>query len=325
VPFLALLAAVVAALLWARPRSASRGARALWIAGSLVVPAALFALLAWRWYAHRPQPEPLATTPLFRGITYERDVRTTPRPMVAHVVTIDLTEPSLSFLVTPLEEGNGGVPRAMTTSEFLGRYHMKLAVNGDFFLPWWSDGPTDYYPHAGQPTDVLGMAISGRDVYGWQVTPYSSLVIAPGGGVSIVEITSPSQPFPPAVMAVSGKQILVDRGARTPACTASEQARVTHPRTAAALDRTGRKLLLFAIDGRQHGYSEGATLDDLATIILDHGGFRAMNMDGGGSTSLIVDDGEGGTRALNVPYHTRIPWRERPVANHLGVFVAPLD
>ena len=49
-----------------------------------------------------------------------------------------------------------------------------------------------------------------------------------------------------------------------------------------------------------------------------------MNLDGGGSTSIAIDDGRGGVRLLNSPIHTRIPWRERPVANHLGVFAEPL-
>ncbi len=325
--FLALLLAVVVVVLVAiaalrRPRE-RRG-----LGGALrrIAPYALVLVSAPLavafWYFHRPQPPPRREA-LFRGVSYERDVRTSPRPIVAHVVTIDLRDPAISFLVTPHDPARPGL-RAATTSQFLAAHHAQLAINGDFFLPWWSDGPDDFYPRAGDPTDALGASVSNGVVRGWQVTPYSALVFAPDGAVSIVEIRDASQALPPAKHAVSGKQMLLEEGEKTAAVSVPGQARVTHPRTAAALDRSGEKLLLFAVDGRQPGYSEGVTLGELADIVLEHGGHRALNLDGGGSTALVIDDGEGGVRQLNIPIHTRWPWRERPVANHLGVFAAPL-
>ncbi len=324
-PFVALLASVIVTLLLWRPGAGSRRRRTLWTTLAIVGPTLAAAGLAALWYFDRPDPPPLPRRALFRGITYERDVRSTPRPIVANVVTIDLRAPGISFLVTPLEPGSGGVARGRTTSQFLTRHHAQLAVNGDFFLPWWSDGPTDFYPHEGDPTDVLGLAVSGEDVYGWRVQPYSSLLFGADGSVTIAAGEDYRAPLPAAKMVLSGKAIVVDEGAITPACTASSQAKVTHPRTAAALDRSGDTLLLFVIDGRQHGYSEGVTLAELAQIILDHGGFRALNLDGGGSATLAIEDGQGGARPLNTPFHTRIPYRERPVPNHLGVFAERID
>jgi len=285
---------------------------------------ALAAASAVLWYFHRPQPPPRKEA-LFRGVSYERKVRQAPRPTVVHVVTIDLRTPSLSFFVTPRNPKGGMELRGATTSQFLLREQVQLAINGDFFLPWWSNGPNDFYPHAGDPVDALGVGVSRGEAYGRRVVPFSSLVFAENGAVSIIEITDPEAPFPPARHAISGKQIIVAEGERTAATRASEQARLRHPRTAAALDRSGDKLLLFAVDGRQPGYSEGASLDELATIVMEHGGFRAMNLDGGGSTSIAVADGAGGARLLNCPIHTRFPWRERYVANHLGVFAEPLS
>ena len=321
--FLALLAAVVVTLLVQRPLGLSRRGRALWIGAAIVGPSIVASGLAALWYFHRPQPGP-AREWLFRGVLFEQEVRTTPRPIVAHVVTIDLRDPGISFLVTPLDPSWGGVIRAQTTSQFLVRHGAQLAINGDFFLPWWSDGPTDFYPHEGEPTDVLGAAVSGKDAYGYRVTPYSALVIGRRNAASIVEVKDPFEALPPAEMVLSGKQIIVDGGAITPACTTPGQAKATHPRIAAALDRAGDHLILFVIDGRQPGYSEGATLEDLARIVIDHGGFRAVNLDGGGSSTLVIEDGRGGATPLNMPFHTRIPMRQRPVPNHLGVFAAPL-
>lgn len=318
VTFLALLASCMVAMLVFTPETRSRCARSLWIALAIVGQPLLAAGLTALWYFHRPTPPPFTSRPLFKGITYERDVRFTPRPIVTTIVTIDLHAPGLDFLVTPA--GKGGVVRGETVSAFLIRHNAQLAVNGDFFLPWWSDGPTDYYPLDGWPTDVLGLAVSGKDVYGWRVMPYASLLFHDDGTVSIEEGKGMGAPLPRARMVLSGRQILVDGGAITPICTASEQAKAKHPRTAAALDRTGKKLLFFAADGRQPGYSEGATFAELAQIIVDHGGYRALNLDGGGSTTIAIEDGEGGARVLNRAFHTRIPGRERPVANHLAIF-----
>ena len=146
----------------------------------------------------------------------------------------------------------------------------------------------------------------------------------PDARVITLGVGDVTQALPPARQAVSGKQLIVEGGRKTAAVSATEQARLAHPRTAAALDRAGRTLLLFAIDGRQAGYSQGATLDDLAGIVVDHGGHRALNLYGGGSTTLVIADGDGGARQLNIPIHTRWPWRERTVANHLGVRAKPL-
>jgi hypothetical protein len=321
--FLALLFAVLAAIAVLRPRRDRRGALGFVRA---IAPYAAVVLIApgviALWYFHRPQPASAKPSPLFRGVSYERDVRTSPRPVVAHVVRIDLREPSISFLVTP--HTPGGWLRGATTSQFLLANGVQLAINGDYFLPWWSEGLLDVYPQPGDPTDVLGASVSNGVLRGWQATPYTALVFGPDRSVSIVEITGPSQRLPPARQAVSGKQLLVDEGRKTAEASATPQARLAHPRTAAALDRSGRTLLLFAVDGRQPGYSEGITLDELAGLILEHGGHRALNLDGGGSTALVIDDGAGGARQLNIPIHTRWPWRERQVGNHLGVLAAPL-
>jgi exopolysaccharide biosynthesis protein len=79
------------------------------------------------------------------------------------------------------------------------------------------------------------------------------------------------------------------------------------------------------IDGRQPGVSEGVNLSEMAEIVLSHGGVDAMNMDGGGSSTLVMQDRDGQPRILNSPIHKNIPGEERPVGNHLGTFVQPVD
>lgn len=61
-----------------------------------------------------------------------------------------------------------------------------------------------------------------------------------------------------------------------------------HPRTAVAILKDG-KLLLVTIDGRQPTHSVGIGLDELAALLLELGAVDAMNLDGGGSTSMFLD------------------------------------
>jgi exopolysaccharide biosynthesis protein len=60
-----------------------------------------------------------------------------------------------------------------------------------------------------------------------------------------------------------------------------------HPRTAMGYTRDGR-LLILAVEGRNRGHAEGASLTDLAGILLGLGAVEALNLDGGGSSCLLV-------------------------------------
>jgi exopolysaccharide biosynthesis protein len=59
-------------------------------------------------------------------------------------------------------------------------------------------------------------------------------------------------------------------------------------RTAIAVDATGKKVFLVTVDGRQSGYSNGASLTDLASYLISKGAKYAINLDGGGSTTMVV-------------------------------------
>jgi len=60
------------------------------------------------------------------------------------------------------------------------------------------------------------------------------------------------------------------------------------PRSAIGLTRDG-KLLLVVIDGRRAYHSIGATLWEAATIMKQLGAVDALNLDGGGSTTLVIN------------------------------------
>ena len=60
------------------------------------------------------------------------------------------------------------------------------------------------------------------------------------------------------------------------------------PRTAVAVDSTGKRVFLVTVDGRQSRYSNGASLQDLGSYLISKGASAAINLDGGGSSTMVV-------------------------------------
>jgi hypothetical protein len=91
-----------------------------------------------------------------------------------------------------------------------------------------------------------------------------------------------------------------------------------HPRTAAGISRNGGHLILTVVDGRQMPYSDGMTLRELANLMLALGARDAINLDGGGSTTLVhvPRDSAGTLRVANRPSDTA---GERAVGDALAI------
>jgi exopolysaccharide biosynthesis protein len=124
------------------------------------------------------------------------------------------------------------------------------------------------------------------------------------------------------VQAVTGNHILMERGNPVGLNLDVRDSNRPYSRVAVAMDKAGEKLWLIAIDGKQPLYSEGSTLAELTKIIVDLGADSALNLDGGGSTTVVAATSEGAT-VLNAPAHTKLPMRERPIANHIGFYALP--
>ena len=267
------------------------------------------------WNAHRPLPVNEQILP-FQGVTYIRDVRSQPHPMVIDVVSIDLNAPGLRFLVTPGEPTDGYQLPSRTTSQFLRDFNVQLAINGDCCQHWYSRTPWDYYPHPGQGVNVEGFASSRGIVYSTSRPERPTLYISANNKASF------EKPADSIYNAISGLLMIIENGKSSPnlASSGSEITDTLEPRTAYALDKNASHLLLFTVDGRQAGYSEGASIAELVDIMLHYGGYTAMNVDGGGSTALVMQDANGWPVVLNSPIDSYIPGRERPVGNHLGIY-----
>ena len=84
-----------------------------------------------------------------------------------------------------------------------------------------------------------------------------------------------------------------------------------HPRTAVAKLKDG-KFLMVTVDGRQPGTSVGVNLQELAEMLLEFSAIDAMNLDGGGSTTMFV-----GGKVINQPSDKE---GERKVSDAILVF-----
>ena len=110
-------------------------------------------------------------------------------------------------------------------------------------------------------------------------------------------------------VAISGDRPLLYNGARTVINNT-----IAHPRTAVGIDADGRKLLILVVDGRS-AVSRGYTMVELADMMTALGAENAINLDGGGSSTMYSRNGTGGMAIVNEPSDGN----ERQVANAFGV------
>ena len=87
-----------------------------------------------------------------------------------------------------------------------------------------------------------------------------------------------------------------------------------HPRTAIAKLKTGQ-ILLVTVDGRQPGESIGMSLTMLADLLIEFGAAEAINLDGGGSTTMVIRN-----KLVNKPSDAA---GERPVSDAILIFPRP--
>jgi hypothetical protein len=260
----------------------------------------------------RPAPVPIKQT-LHDGVIYRRIVHVLPRPMIAHVLTIDTKARGIEFFVTPPDSKGEQPLKARTTSQFLEGFGLQVAINGDKFSPWWSHSLADYYPRVGDPIAPSGFSASKGDVY-W-IGSIEEVGVEPTLYISRRNQLSFNQPNR-VYNAISGDRMIVQKG-EIIADLADEE---REPRTALGINRNGRYLYMIVVDGRQPFYSEGATFTELAQLMVDQGAFAAMSLDGGGSSTMVLEGDDGKPVILNSPIDNYIPGRERPVGNHLGIY-----
>jgi len=98
---------------------------------------------------------------------------------------------------------------------------------------------------------------------------------------------------------------------------------VATARTAIGLSRDGRTLTLFTVDVR--GGSDGMRVGEVADLLMaDYGVWNALNLDGGGSTSMAMEDPATHARSMVNVSSDRDNPGGRSVGSSLAVFAFPV-
>jgi len=242
---------------------------------------------------------------IFRGVEMCEGHSLVPRRLQVRAVRIDLREPTIDFLVTP-RIGNGtNAWAARTTSEVLSEFKCQVALNGSIF--------DVFAKKRGDPMHVEGLSLSRGDFYE-STNRWDALLISTNRRAWIARAPVDARA---GYNGLSGFYALLINGKNNG--TMSNR----HPRSAVGISRNGRYLILMTIDGRQAGYSESASTAEAAEWMRKLGAYNALNLDGGGSTALVIEGPDGSPQVLNRPCGPP-PGVERRVANHLGVYAQRL-
>lgn len=247
-----------------------------------------------------------------------------PRDVVADVLEIDLNAAGISFEMQP---GNGSLPgevTRMTTSSFVDSVGAQIGINGSFY-----DTAPPYPPENGQYfTDLSYIAASDGSVYSPAAGGEPLFNITAGNVASILTAgaagSDTSSSGKSLYNAIGGNMRILQNGVLVNQTTA--YATTLNPHTAIGVSKDKSKVFLMTVDGRQPNFSDGMYTYEMAQIMLDLGAWNAINLDGGGSTTMVMDDSNDGlsnARVINSPSDGSTsygPGGERLVANNLAVF-----
>jgi exopolysaccharide biosynthesis protein len=217
---------------------------------------------------------------------------------VAHVVQFQLDSQSAELILSEQSQ------RGQRPSEFAQIVSSLVTINGSFF-------DINY--------KALGLSVAGGQRYSGTAESEDFQVFGCARDLNCYAETTIGKVqegvgLPKLYTAVSGKPTLVNQGwPRSPSqdskCPDFCQKR--HPRSAIGMDSARRVLILALIEGRQPG-ARGASLAELARFMRNRGAYSAINLDGGGSSSLVIQGSVVNGRPDNEP-------DERPVSNALSI------
>ena len=265
----------------------------------------------------------------FIGVTIIAREESSPRPVKMHVLVIDPAAPGIRFFVTPHAGKQDTLKQ--TTLAFLTEQKAQIAVNCHFFEPWPAPNPDP------GTADLVGLAASNGNVYSpFEDHPpkdYAIKAAAPALNIdqhnvaTIVhcnksDLARKSVVEPVTLFnAVAGNEQLLTHGVVT--AGTGKWDNTPSPLTVIGLKADG-KMVILIVDGRQPRVSEGLSTREAADLLArDYQVVDAINLDGGGSTTLCLADPA--PRVANVTVGiNNVPGTLRPVGSNLAIFATPL-
>ena len=252
-----------------------------------------------------------------------------PGPVAGVLVKVNLADPRVRVAVALADnrdpDGAGPcVGQLDTTSQVARKHNFDITINASFFAAPTAREIAGQKVHyfVGNCAWPEGWHYSKGKLFGEPKTARfrSTMIVHRDKSVTMVDALAalPSD----TQFAISGSAMMLKNGMVTP--PVKDEAR--HPRSAVGLSADARTLYVIAVDGRQEPHSRGATLAELANIFIQFGAHNAINLDGGGSTSLVIKDPASGAFAIaNQPSDMsvlKLPLRvERPVVDVVGISI----
>ena len=206
-----------------------------------------------------------------------------------------------------------------TTLNFLDASHAQVAINSHFFAPF----PVPPGSTQGAYAYLIGLAASRGDVYSAFEAPFQSYAIVTDTPAINIDRANnagvvhrdPSFADGKHVLenvqlwnALAGSAQIVTNGVTTiptykdathpddpltPNATYTRAGRhwydLSNARTAIGLTQDNRTLVLFTVDGTNGGH--GMQVGEVADLLIrDYGVYNALNLDGGGSATMAMED-----------------------------------
>lgn len=255
-------------------------------------------------------------------ITVEEIIRITPGGTVRGLLaTVDLTDPRVQIVTTGTSTGSCGDATLTTVPNWRTAVAADLAINANFFSTC-----------SGTRADIIGLAFAdGVEVsparrYQPTTLPDPAITFTQSR-VAAIDYVAPGTTAGiwDGVAGVGPSNTDSDPGTMliTDGVNTGATARVTpltrEPRTAVAVNRAGTTLYMLVIDGRQPTWSVGMTLPEVADLFLERGAWRAINLDGGGSSSFVYRRPDNSIQQNKPSDSGNV---HRAVSNHLGIKLA---
>jgi hypothetical protein len=259
-----------------------------------------------------------------RALAYRTETRTMPRPLRIHVLEVDLAAGGVEVVAAVADDPDGSGPAEACLEEpkaLAERKGLAAAVNANAFAGLRdAAGKRDSIWFEGKPVEILGSAVEDGKERSAPQDGYAGIRI---DGTGSIRRSGPADGGP-FRQAVAGFGPILEDGVNV------GRADALHPRTAAGWDGVQadpsggrpvrRRLWLAVVDGRRKGFSEGMTTRELGDLMMSLGCRHAVNLDGGGSSVLLLEPpGGGALRVMNSPSGGST----RPVPVLLGLRKAP--
>lgn len=251
---------------------------------------------------------------LFSGIEYQVTTFNKFNKAIIHIARIDLNNHDITFFVTPPQKNNKNYLLSQTTSDFLKKYKLQLAINAQAFGP-----PLPMIP--GLPKKVCGFATSKGTEYGRRGKEESMFVIFKNGSPDIIKLENYNALKNEIYMAISGwthrhhSDLLVYDDSINDYYIQNNSAGSRCGRTAIGISRDKDFVFLVVVEQKN-----GLKLAELAKFMKKIGSFKAINLDGGRSSTIVIQSNTDTPTVVNALLNDF----ERPVANHLGIYAIPL-